>query len=601
MLKLSNQLYEYENTCNVYVVKSGAEAVLIDFGDGSVLDELPGIGVERVSGIFMTHHHRDQGQGLFKAVEAGIPIFVPHTEQDLFCKINEHWQAREIMNNYNVRQDRFSLLHSVPISGTLRDYASISIGEHTFQIIPTPGHTTGSITIMVQIEGRQIAFTGDLIAAPGKVWSMSATQWTYNGAEGVAASVASLLDLKDRLPDVLLPSHGKPIERPNEAIDLLIERFWKLLQYRKQNPRLFQLREKPYEEVLPHVLKSRASMANYYVVLSGSGKALLIDFGYDFLTGIPAGADRASRRPWLYCIGKLKSEYGVKSIDTVLLTHYHDDHVAGCNVLRDVEGSQIWAAENFADILEHPTDYDLPCLWYDPIPVDRKLPLQRKIQWEEYEFTLYAQPGHTLYAVAIAFEADGKRVLAVGDQQQGNEGLLWNYVYQNRFQYDDYVQSAALYRKLQPDVIVSGHWDPLWVKPGYWDELEEYGQVLEQLHRELLPLDEVDFGAEGFAARFRPYQIETNAGASFSCEVEVVNPYEIETDMEIGLVLPDGWTAEESNKNVRVAGKGRRSVCFNVTVPDIKPTRRIRMGASITAGTTTFGQQAEALIHVTNH
>src|SRR5439155_10321144 len=109
---------------------------------------------------------------------------------------------------------------------------------------------------------------------------------------------------------------------------------------------------------------------------------------------------------------------------------------------------------------EHPSTYDLPCLWYDPIPVDRVLPLNRAIQWEEYTLTLYEQPGHTLYAVAIAFEVDGKRVLAIGDQYQGPGGYQWNYVYENRFQMGDYRRSAELYKQINPDVILSGHSEP---------------------------------------------------------------------------------------------------------------------------------------------
>ena len=101
----------------------------------------------------------------------------------------------------------------------------------------------------------------------------------------------------------------------------------------------------------------------------------------------------------------------------------------GINLLSRVEGTQVWVPDLFADILEHPNDYDLPCLWYDPIPVDKALPLDTPFRWEEYTFTLYALPGHTRYAVAIAFEVDGKRILASGDQYQGDDGLAPNYVY----------------------------------------------------------------------------------------------------------------------------------------------------------------------------
>ncbi|MGF6947950.1 glyoxylase-like metal-dependent hydrolase (beta-lactamase superfamily II) [Neobacillus sp. B4I6] len=369
MRKISTNLFLFEDTCNVYVIKAGETAVLIDFGDGKVLQHLDSIGVEKVTDIFMTHHHRDQGQGLPIAVQEGIRIWVPHTEQDLFNHINEHWKAREITNNYNMRQDRFSLLQSVTVYGTLKDYSTHVINGIPLTIIPTPGHSIGSITIIAEIDGKKTAFTGDLIYAPGKVWSLAATQWSYNGGEGIALSVLSLLDIKEQSPDQLLPSHGQIMEAPSKAMDLLIERFAALMEQRMQNPRLFKLRENPYEAITPHLLKNNTSMSNAYVVLSESGKALFIDFGYDFIGGIAAGSDRASRRPWLYTLSKLKEQYGVERIDVVIPTHYHDDHVAGINLLREIEGTEVWCPENFSDVLENPQKYDLPCLWYDPIKV----------------------------------------------------------------------------------------------------------------------------------------------------------------------------------------------------------------------------------------
>ena len=416
LTRLSDNLCCLADTCNVYLLRSGNEATLIDFGDGAILDHLGVLGVERVSDVLMTHHHRDQGQGLPRAVRAGIPIRVPHAEQDLFHDVDAHWQAREVYNSYNSRQDRFSLLHSVPVAGTLRDYSVRRCGDFSLTVLPTPGHTTGSISLLTDVDGRRVAFTGDLIAAPGKVWSMAATQWTYNGGEGVAATLASLLDLKERQPDVLLPSHGQPITDAAAAIDLLAERLRELLRVRGHDTLFSARRDKPYLPITPHLLRNQTSTANSYVLLSESGKALIIDYGYDFDTGMAPGFDRASRRPWLYTIARLKADFGVSAITAAVPTHYHDDHVAGLNLLRDVEGTQVWAAANFAAILERPSVYDLPCLWYDPIAVDRVLPLGEPVTWEDYTLTLYPLPGHTLYAVAISFVVDGKRVLATGDQ-----------------------------------------------------------------------------------------------------------------------------------------------------------------------------------------
>lgn len=601
MKKLTERLFQHESTCHVYVVKQGDTAVLIDFGDGSVLDGLPSIGVKRVAAVLMTHHHRDQGQGLPRAVAADIPIYVPHAEQELFRDVDAeaHWQGRPLTNNYNMRQDRFSLLEGIPIAGTLKDYSTHVFAGMTFEIVPAPGHTVGSIAVLISQLSMRIAFTGDLIAGPGKLWSMAALQWSYNGAEGAASSIASLLDLKDRRPDLLLPSHGTCMTEPGPAIDALVAGLWDLLQQRNQNPRLFQLRERPYEEIVPNLLMCRASMANYYVVRSNTGKALLIDFGYDFLTGIAAGSDRASRRPWLYSLGKLKARHGIGRIDAVLLTHYHDDHVAGCNLLRDVEGAEVWAAELFADILEHPHDYDLPCLWYDPIPVDRTLPVERKIGWEEYEFELHPLPGHTRYAVAIAVEIGGKRVLFGGDQYQGDDGLAWNYVYQNRFEYDDYAKSAELYRRLRPDVILTGHWKPLWPTRAYGDLLDERGRELERLHRQLLPLDELDLGAEGFAARIMPYRHTAAPGEAIAYSVEVRNPYSEQSDIAAAMAAPEGWRVEAVTDRLRVPARESRQLSFRVTPPAQAQGdgwRRYRIAVDVRIGDKAFGQQAEAIV-----
>ena len=599
MIQLSENLYCFRDTCNVYLIRHGDEAVLIDFGSGDILGELESLGVSRVTDVLMTHHHRDQGQGLPRAVEHGARIWVPFAEQELFGDVDSFWQAREIYKNYNMRQDRFSLLESVPVAGTLHDYQTLTFGGTTFTVVPTPGHTTGSISLMADIDGSRLAFTGDLIAAPGKIWSLAATQWTYNGGEGLPASMLSLLDLQRRQPERLLPSHGEPIDDPAPAIELLVEKLSEMMLYRRQNPRLRQLAERPYETVTPHLLHNLTSVAKSYVLLSDSGKALLFDYGYDFVTGFAGGYDRASQRPWLYTLDALKSQFGVQQIEAVVPTHYHDDHVSGINLLRQVEGTKLWAAENFADILERPTYYNLPCLWYDPIPVDRTLPLRTPIRWEEHTFTLYPLPGHTLYAVAIFLEVDGKKVLVSGDQYQSGAGDEYNYVYQNRYQIGDYRASAALYRRLEPDVILTGHWDPLWVQPGYFDNLEERGEALERLHEQLLPMEECDFDAEGIGVWLHPYQVEVEAGHTQVFEVEIRNPFHSTEEACVGLVVPQGWQVDTEVQRVQLQNKATAKVQFAVTPPHGIQVRRARIAADLTVGERRFGQQAEALVTVT--
>lgn len=601
-MQLVEDVFRYVDAANVYLLRRGREAILIDFGSGDVLDHLGDYGVDRVTDVLVTHHHRDGVQGLHRAAAAGARIWVPATERDLFDGVDEHWQMRPLDNIYDLREDRFSLLEAVPVAGVVADYRTTSFGGFDVLTLPTPGHTPGSVSYVVDVPRRRLAFTGDLLAGPGKVPSLAATQWTYTGIEGLGATILSGLDLLDREPDVLLPAHGEPIEDPRAAIELVNDRLQQLIDLRSPEWQLAELRARPYLEISRHLLQNRTSVSNSYVLLSDTGAALLIDFGYDFTTGLPAGADRSSRRPWLETIPALKKQFGVDRIEVAIPTHYHDDHVAGMNLLRDVEGTQVWAPDNMARLLEDPLRFDLPCLWYDPIPVERALVFGQPFRWHEYEIAVHELPGHTLYAAAIEFEVDGLRVVATGDQQDGRwvageRPEYLNYQYRNGFQPGDFRRSAELYRRLRPDLLISGHWLPKPVTDEYLDALLSAGTEVERLHRELLPLETFDPGPFG-AVRIEPYRSVVAPGATLELEVVVRNPLPQPAAASVSLVLPPGWSpAPGPQQTSSLAPGSERRLSFAVRAGDA-PVRRARIGADVTVGEMRLGQLAEALVTV---
>src|SRR5919107_1713744 len=133
-------IFRVRDTCNVYVIRSGDDAdedrgadaertgIAVDFGSGKVLDHLAEMGIERLTDVLMTHHHRDQGQGLPLAVAAGIRIHVPPVERELFSHVDEMWRTRAVVNDYNLRQDRFSLLEPVPVTDVVPEYRTRAYG-----------------------------------------------------------------------------------------------------------------------------------------------------------------------------------------------------------------------------------------------------------------------------------------------------------------------------------------------------------------------------------------------------------------------------------------------------------------------------------------
>jgi glyoxylase-like metal-dependent hydrolase (beta-lactamase superfamily II) len=593
-------VFRVRDTCNVYVLRSGREAVLIDFGSGAVLDELAALGVDRVTDVLVTHHHRDQVQGLQRAVDAGALIWAPPVERNLIAEVDEHWRVRPLDDDYEVLQDRFSLVEPVAVDGTVDEYRTRRYGAFDVYTLPTPGHSVGSVTYLVELDGRRLAFSGDLVYGEGKVWSLAATQWTYTEIEGQRATYLSLGTLAKHAPDLVLPSHGDPFGDTPSAIELTQRRLAELMAMRTLDPWDLDMRlETPWHELTPHLLRNRTCMANSFALRSDTGAALVIDFGYDFWPGHPiTSAEMSARRPLLATIPALKRDHGVERIEVVVPTHYHDDHVAGINLLRDVEGTEAWVPENFAHILEDPHRFDLPCLWFEPIHVDRRLPLEQSIEWHEYELTIYPLSGHTLYAAALAFEVDGRRVLATGDQQANEPARpILNYQYRNRFGYDDYVRSAQLYKELRPDLIISGHWATREVDDAWLDELLAQGLRVAELHRELLPVEDADFGAEGFGARIEPYRSATRPGGTVTLEVSLRNPFDRPETALARFVVPAGWTADPEAEEIELDGHGEAVVRFDVVAGDVS-THRARVAVDLTVGDVPFGQQAEALVTV---
>jgi glyoxylase-like metal-dependent hydrolase (beta-lactamase superfamily II) len=570
------------DTCNVYVLTAGDEAVAVDFGSGAVLDLLDELGIRKITDVLLTHHHRDQAQGLSRAAAHGARIWVPPFDAPLVSDVEIHWQSRPLDIDYNLQEDRFSLFDSVPVDGTVREYRSMRFGAFDVTTLPTPGHTPGSVTYLVEVDGRSLAFVGDLLFGAGKVWSVAATQWSYTGVEGQESTIVSAAQLAKRRPDVLLPSHGDPIEDPARALDEVQARLGELVALRLEGEWTLGGRlQSPFDRITPHLWRNRTTFANSYVLVSESGAALGIDFGYDMATW---------RRPLLWSLDDVK-------LDAVVVTHFHDDHVAGLNLLRGVEGTQVWAPANVAPVLEQPHRYDLPCLWPDPIAVDRVLALGEPVRWNEYELTAHAFPGHTLYAAAIELEVDGRRILATGDQYglEGDRAIL-NYQYRNRFRRSDFVDAAALVRSIDPDLLIGGHWHPRDLDPELLDQIERDAVRLSALHDELLP-DE-SFGEHGFGARIEPYRAEVAAGEGLELDVIARNPFAHDATVQVSLVLPDGWSATPETDSRPAPAHGEVTMRFAV-VPAGEPARRARLGADLVVDGVPFGIQAEALVDVT--
>ena len=97
--KIFPNVYQWTDTCNVYVIKDGPAALLIDLGDGSILDHLDELGVTTVEWILFTHHHREQCQGGHRLAGGDIKVAVPELERALFETPLEFRKWRPTLND----------------------------------------------------------------------------------------------------------------------------------------------------------------------------------------------------------------------------------------------------------------------------------------------------------------------------------------------------------------------------------------------------------------------------------------------------------------------------------------------------------------------
>ena len=182
------------------------------------------MGISKVDWILHTHHHRDQCQGDPRAVEREIPIAVPAHERNLFADAENFWRNRRVFHLYYVRNDFNTITRNIPVERPLADYSTFRWNKTEFFVLPTPGHTLGSITLLANVDGKQVAFSGDLMYAPGKIQNLYDTQVNYGGAEGIDLGIYSLARLREQKPELLCPSHGEPIANPDAAIGETIGR-----------------------------------------------------------------------------------------------------------------------------------------------------------------------------------------------------------------------------------------------------------------------------------------------------------------------------------------------------------------------------------------
>lgn len=614
MEEILPNLHRLEDSCNVYVLTDGDRALLIDCGSGAVLDALPALGVKQVDWVLFTHHHRDQCYGAGRLVSHGARLAVPEHERFLFEQASEYWQQKRIYDNYNDRNTFFSVGENLPVSESLVDYENFTWGPYTFFALPTPGHSLGSISLVVEIDGTKVAFTGDLVHDGGKLYQLHALENDYGDLSGANWTAQSLASLNKREIVIALPSHGPVICDPAGCFRQLDERIHRLFALQPDRLKEQFMHEVRMEQLSEHLLwGTRATCSNFYVVRSDSGKALFIDYPYPSVTMFHIALhtpEPFSRLRFIeHHLDELKEDWGVVSFDVVVPTHIHDDHICGVPFLQKHHGTECWALEDVAKVLEAPAEWNTPCLYPDPIRIDRRFRDGQRFEWEGFSFEIVFYPGQTEFHSAILGEIDGKRVLFSGDSTYPMERYnpdregewMANGILRNSLTLSMHRKCADEFDRLRGELLCPGHGPVCDIPPEAYAAHREFVEKKEQIYKELLP-EPADLGIDLFWARLLPYQHEIEPGGSCRYKLELRNSFG--EDCRFLARLGCGTLAVEVTPEAQelALGEGEKGfVEFEVAVPAGSggENRRHLLTSEISVNGKSHGPVAEAVVRST--
>lgn len=554
---LSEHILLYHGPTNVGIVRDGTKALLIDCGEGSVIDVLSPLGITTVDEVWFTHHHRDSACGVYGFAADGARICVPAAERAYFDNTGFYWQDLKYRwHIYNQHPHHLMLVEPIRVDGTFIPGQSVAWGPAKITAIATPGHTDGSLSYLVEADGKRVVFCGDAIFDAGQVWELWSLQKAaadyphltdYHGFLGARPQLEQSLErIKAVRPDVLAPSHGRIMKVPEEAVDLLIRRldqaygrYVAIAALRHYFPKMFsQYAGQPDQMPIRPGKPVPACLQHFgttWMLISQDKAAFVMD----------CGDEAVIKR-----VQSMLAEGEIRSLEGFWVTHYHDDHVNAIpSFQRIFPNCPCITDGSVADVIGRPLAWRLPCISPGQARVDHLTKDGESWQWHEFKLSAYHLPGQTLYHAGLFVEGQGLRMLFAGDSF--TMAGIDDYCMQNRNwlgQGVGFDRCIALIQQLRPTHIFNCHVNTA------FDFTEEECRFMranlaerEKLFGELLPWDHANYGMDESWVRCDPYEQKAKAGEEVTVEIVITNHSSAPRTASCRPILPRAWCGDATN------------------------------------------------------
>lgn len=195
--------------CNVYLLRTGEAAVLIDAGAGVeprlVVERIRSLGVDPddLTHLLLTHAHADHSGGShFFRDQFDLNVRAPEHSAPWIESGDLEKTSLRVAREAGVYPEDYEL-RGCPVSGTYRDGDRLEVGDLVLRVLGTPGHSADHCCFLLEREGERWLFSGDCVFAAGRI--ILQNTWDCSIAD-YAASIRRLDDLRI---DALFPGHGR--------------------------------------------------------------------------------------------------------------------------------------------------------------------------------------------------------------------------------------------------------------------------------------------------------------------------------------------------------------------------------------------------------
>jgi len=605
LASISDSLSVLRGHVNVGVITDGDRVLLIDLGDPRLLDELSEQGIGAVDTVLYTHHHRDSACGALVACERGAKIVVPADEKQWFDNVESYWNdPKHRWHLYEFHPHHLMLTESVRVDQVLSDGDVFEWGPARITAISTPGHTDGSLTYLVEVDGRGFAFTGDLIYDAGKLWEIHSLQKvteTVNEYQGFWRGRGTLIDslsmVREFAPDALIPTHGEVMTDPLAAIDATINQihacydsYAQISALRYYSPDEFTdydgsflMPMGPLSE-FPDCLTRLLPADTTLVLKSETGAAFVMD------CRLPTVTQELKR---------LVAKGDVNSVEGIWITHYHDDHVDGLAEFQAEFDCELVADESVAEVIADPLSWRIPCVSPVTTRVDRRTRNGDTWKWHEFTMTAYHFPGQALHHGGLLVEKPGLSIFFVGDSFTPS-GIDDYCVYNRNFlggpnSLDRCVEILA---EIKPDLLVNPHVEKAWsFSDEHYAVMKSNLTARKSPYDTLIAWDDCNFGLDDQWAFCHPYEQSAAPGGSARLDVVVANHSSVTRSVGVRPVLPAGWVCEGGPViEGRVLPKEQGRFGFRIALPDALGPGRHVLAVDVRIGDRLIPQIAEAIV-----